>query len=275
MQRILQSHRTMRLPTTIGMLLVSAAACADPSPALDRVSIWLGGYYANSDVSIRGLTNNGNIDIDTGDVRLENGHEGVGRMRVDFLIWDSQGFTLDYYTLNHSSDQLLATPFSYQGVPFQINTNISGKFGFTAGAGIYRWWFGSGTDVLGLGVGATYYRAKLNLEGTIEIDGASASGSARFDENAVAPVLTFGFKHAFSDELRGYIDATGVKKLGNNLSGHVYTGHIGLEWFPWTNLGVGAEYGATRIRLERSGNTFAANFDIDLDGPSLYLRLRY
>ena len=41
------------------------------------------------------------------------------------------------------------------------------------------------------------------------------------------------------------------------------------------NLGIGAEYSATRIRYNWRNDEAQAKLDVNLHGPSLYLRLRY
>jgi hypothetical protein len=258
-----------------GLAATATSAWADPSPALDRVSLWLGGYYANADVGLKASTDVLGDTVRTGKLDLESGHETVGRARLDFLIFDSQGFSFDYYTLSHSRTQTLRQPFTYEGVPFELDTTLKGNLDFTAGSAAYHWWFGSGSDVFGLGLGATYYRAKLGIAGTVALDGQSAAASARWDDDAVAPLVTLAYKHAFSDDLRVYLDASGVKKNGGKLSGHLYDARVGVEWFPWHNVGLGAEYGLTRIRLERDSQHYDANLDIDMDGPSLFARLRF
>jgi len=263
----------MRNLCCIALALASTSALADPSPALDRVSLWLGGYYLNTDVAVKASTRGG--DISTGKLDLASGHETVGRARLDFLVFDNQGFTFDYYTLAHSTTQTLHEPFNYQGIPFELDSTLRGKLDFDAGSASYHWWFGSGSDVFGIGLGATYYKVKLGIDGQAALNGQTATASAHWDDDAVAPLVTLAYKHAFSDDLRVYLDASGVKKNGGNLSGHIYDARAGVEWFPWHNVGVGAEYGYTRIRLDHNGNSYDANLDLKLDGPSLFARFRF
>lgn len=255
----------------LGLLAASPAAFADPSPALDRVSIWLGGSYLNTDAHLKADSG----DLSTGRLDLGSGHESVARARLDLLLFDSQGFTFDYYRLSRSETRTLTEQFDFQGIPFGLDARVRGKFDFDIGTAAYHWWFGSGPDVFGIGLGAAYYRAKLGLSGSATSDGQTYEASAKWDEDAVAPMITLGYKHAFSDSLRFYVNASGVKKNGGSLSGHIYDGRVGVEWFPFRNLGLGAEYGKTEISLDRNGSRYDANLDLDLDGPSLFARLRF
>ena len=50
---------------------------------------------------------------------------------------------------------------------------------------------------------------------------------------------------------------------------------IGAEWFPWKNVGIGAEYASTRIRLKQKDDAATARVRLELDGPAVYLRMRF
>jgi hypothetical protein len=264
---------SLRVFLSAGFAVSSPGAFADPSPALDRVSVWLGGYHANTDIALNAITDLGNAS--TGTVHLASGRETVGRARIDFLFFDNQGLSFDYYTLSRSSTRTLSNPFSYEGNNYVLDSTLTGKFDLDAGSAAYHWWFGSGDDVFGIGLGAIYYRVKLGIAGTVAIADAHTSASAHWEEDAVAPLATLAYKHAFADDLRVYVDASGVRKNGGALTGHLYDARAGVEWFPWHNVGIGAEYGVTRIRLDRRARTYDAKLAIDLDGPSLFARFRF
>lgn len=255
------------------MAAASSTAMAEGSLALDPVSIWLGGYYANTEVDVAAKGNP--IDASTGKIQLHDGDETIARARLDVLLFGTQGLEFDYYSLNHSTSQTLTQPFDFQGIPFELHSTLHGKVEFDAGQFAYHWWFGDDTDVFGLGLGAAYYRAKLSLAGTVSIAGQSRSGSASWDGDAVAPVATIAWRHAINDSLRVYIEGSGIYNNSGSLSGHIYDARGGVEWFPWQNVGIAAEYGDTRIKLDREGSTFDSNIDIKLHGPSLFARFRF
>lgn len=269
-----RSPRLLRLLAFAALAAGSTASQAAPAPALDRVSLWLGGYYTHNDLGI--AAERRDLGLSTGEVDLNSGHETVGRARLDLLLGDHHGLTFDYYSLSHSSTRNLSQPFEYEGLPFELDTALTGTFRLRAGSAVWHRWFGKANDVLGLGIGATWYQATLRLTGTVAVDGVgSAAGQAQWRESAIAPVLTLGYKHAFSEQLRAYATASGAWKNGGRLSGHLYDARVGVEWFPWDHFGFGAEYGATHIHLDRNTAHFGAKLDIDLDGPSLFARMRF
>jgi hypothetical protein len=85
-------RRLGRLTVFVFFALAFGSSLAQPSPALDRVSIWLGAYDAHADTRIGAGDRNGQY---SGDFNLEKDlgfseRKGVPRARLDFLIGDSQ-----------------------------------------------------------------------------------------------------------------------------------------------------------------------------------------
>lgn len=261
----------------IPLLLASAASFADVSPALDRFSLSLGGYYANTDTTIgagdRSGQFKGNVNLER-DLGFED-HKTVPRVKLDFLIGDHQGFSFDYFSINRSETKTLSDAISYGGNDYSASASVRGKLDFDFGSAAYRWWFGSGNDVFGVGIGAAYYRVRAGVSGIATLNGDSAQASTSYSQTAGAPLLQLGWRHAFNNSWRMYFDASGVKKNGGQLNGHIYNAALGLEWYPWKNLGIGAEYAYTRIKLNDQQDSYNANLDLKLHGPSAFVKFRF
>ncbi|PZQ18615.1 MAG: hypothetical protein DI564_04800 [Rhodanobacter denitrificans] len=263
----------LALGLAAGLASIAAPAVAAPSQALDRVSIWLGGYRADADFDLTLREEQSGLDsgrLDVGDFK-----DTVGRARLDFLIMDSQGFSFDYYGLSRDRSLTLVEPFSFGGTDFDANAVLDTRLEFDVGNAAYRWWFGGDQTVFGFGLGAAWYRIDARVRGEATFDGQTFTATERYKDDAVAPLVQLGWRHAFSDNVRTYIDISGVKKNGGSLEGHIYNGSLGVEWFPWQNLGLGAEYSVSRIKLDGSEGSYDATADIKLHGPSAYLRLRF
>jgi hypothetical protein len=255
------------------LLLGASAAEAEPSPALDRISVSLGGYYADTDIRLSASSERYGI----GETSFEphSGRDTLGRARLDFLIGDHQGLQFDYFGFRRSREQTLQRSFDIGGSQFDVGAHVRGRFNLDLGSAAYRWWFGDGPSVFGLGVGAAYYRVKVGLSADVSAGGVVAGGSERYDADAVAPLLTLGWRYAPSDAWRVYADASGIKKNGGTLAGHAWNAAAGVEWFPFRNAGIGLEYAVTRVHLERDASQYDARLDLRLDGPAAYLRLRF
>lgn len=268
--------RLMQCASLLGLCMVaSGPALADPSPALDRASISVGAFYAEP-------TFKAGVDTPYGSVETpERRHDDVTipRVRADILLFDSQGISFDYYRYDRSYNFGVSGGSTINGEPVTGSATFNSDVKIDFARLAYKWWIGSGNSVFGIGLGGAYYRADISgsVRGTVSTPSQNFTDGAsdRYKDDAVAPLLELGWRHAFSPDLRMYVEASGVKKNGGNLEGHIYNGNIGLEWFPWKNLGVVADYGVSRVKLERNGDDTTADLDIRFRGPSLFLKARF
>jgi hypothetical protein len=270
-----QHARILALLTGAGAALtLSVPAWADLSPALDRMSIAVGAFQTDPDFNATVKTPYGNVQ--SGDTNL--GKEAMPRVQADIILFDSQGLSFDYYQYNHEYTGSLANNSNVNGnaVTTIGNASLDLKLDFAKLA--YKWWFGSGDTVFGVGAGAAYYKISLNANATASVNSPSASSSARFNDSysddTVAPLLELGVRHAISPDLRLFIDASGVKKSSGLLTGEIYNMVLGVEWFPVKNVGVVLDYGRSQINLSRE-DTVAANFKVKLEGPSAFIKFRF
>jgi len=260
------------------LALAGASAYAEPSIALDRVSIAAGAFEAKPKISAGVQRDDGYLS--TGE--LEGNHATLPRVKADVLLGDSQGISLDYYRFDKSYDTTLAGSTVRNGQTITGTGSANAKLELDLAQVAYKWWLGSGSDVFGIGVGAGYYRAKIGGDATGTVTTTTGpltetrtfSGSDSASESAFAPLLELGYRHAFSPDLRFVADVSGVKKNGGRLNGHIYSGTAGVEWFFARNVGLVADYGIQKIQLGRDGDR-RADLNVKLTGPSAYIKVRF
>ena len=259
-----------------GTFATSMDALAELSPALDRFSVTVGAFQA--DPSFNGNVNTSQGTLSSGDLNL--GRETMPRIRVDLLIFDRQGLHFDYYQYNHTYSGSIANNSNVNGSALTTVGNASLNFKADFAKLAYRWWFGGADTVLGLGAGAAYYklgvraRARARASASASVNGSTAAADGSYSDDAVAPLLEIGLRHAISPSLRIYADATGVKKLDGALTGEIYNAALGAEWFPVKNVGAVLEYGKSQINLSRSDSS-SENFKVNFQGPSALIKFRY
>lgn len=258
------------------LALAGTAACARQSPALDRTSLWIGAYYPSTDTVI-GAGDKGGGAI--GHAALEDdlgfaSRKLRPRLRLDALIGEHQGFAVDYYNVNRTRTRTLSRTITYGGTTYDANARASAKLDFDFGSVAYRWWFGSGNDVSGVGLGGAYYGVHAAVSGTATVNGKSLHETSNNRENAWAPMLQLGWRHAFDNNVRMYADLSGVKRNSSRLGGHIYNAALGAEWYPWQHVGFAAEYDYTRIKLAQHRHNYNDDLDMKLHGPSLFMRIR-
>ncbi|HEY9101860.1 hypothetical protein [Chitinimonas sp.] len=265
------STRTCR--TLAATLFTTGTALADPSPALDRMSISLGAFRPDSADTTLTVTSNSQA-LSTGELNLGR-QRSIPRVRLDMLLGDSQGLAFDYYRFKRDTALSDGRSFNLGGQIYDLSASLHPEFKLDIANGAYRWWFGQGNTVAGIGVGVAYYNLRADVTATATANGQQVSGSDSYHDDAFAPLVTLGVRHAVSDSVRLYADASGVYKRGGETRGHIYNGALGVEWFPIKNIGLGAEYGYTKVRIHRDDPDRYARLNVHLEGPSAFLRLRF
>jgi hypothetical protein len=251
-------------------LVLAMPASAELSPALDRISISAGVFRADPKFNTSLNTAFGNLQ--SGDIGL--GAETMPRYKADIMIFDSQGLSFDIYQYKRGYTGAVANNTNVNGTALTTVGNASFDIKLDFAKLEYKWWFGSGNTVIGLGAGAAYYKVSLNANATASINNATAGISDGYSDDAVAPLLGIGVRHAVSPDLRLFADASGVKKSGGRLNGEIYNAAVGIEWFPIKNVGLVLDYSINQIDLNRDDSS-DAKLKLRLQGPSAFVKVRF
>ena len=255
----------------LAMSALAAPASADPSPALDRASLSLGAFDASPRIGLNADTSFGHVD--TGDSDLDR--VTLPRIRAEMLLGDTQGLSLDYYRYDKSYSTALTGATTSAGAPLTGDATLDAQLKLDLAEFAYKWWLGRGSDVFGLGVGAGYYHVALDGTATGTVAGLSSTASGSDSDDAFAPLLELGWRHAFNSSWRMYAEASGIRKNGGRLNGHIYGGALGVEWFPARDVGLVADYGVSNIQINRDSSGSSDDIDLHLRGPSLFLKVRF
>jgi hypothetical protein len=256
----------------VGFLFAPALAFAEPSPALDRFSFSVGAYSADPKF-------NATVSSPYGALRtrdLEPGRVTMPRVTADLLIGDSHGLSFDYYRYKRDYFGQAGGNESFGGfgtVSAVGNANLNVKLDFAKLS--YKWWLGSGNTVFGLGAGAAYYSIDVGTNANVAVNGRIRTLNEDSSDNAVAPLLEVGVRHAISPDLRLFADFSGVRKGGGRFHGSIYNASAGVEWFPVKNVGLVLAYGATHIDMARETSTAETRVKVKLNGPSAYIKARF
>lgn len=247
-----------------------AFALADPSPALDRFSLSVGAFIADPTVRASVATPYGSLDSGN----LDRGHVTLPRVTGDLLFGDNQGLSFDYFRYRRDYADNFGTSTAIGPVSLTAlgSGYASAKLEF--GKLAYKYWLGSGDTVVGLGIGAGYYRISLNANAVAGVNGLVGNFGRSYSEDQFAPLLEVGVRHAFTPDLRLFADVSGVRKGGGGLRGHIYNAMAGVEWYPLHNVGLVLGYGATDVDLQRDEGGID-RLRIRLRGPNAFLKARF
>lgn len=259
--------------------LVPALALAQVSPALDRFSISAGVFSAKPEISAS--VGNSWGSLSTGDI--DGSRKTMPHVAGQILLGDNHGLSFEAFRYSQGYSNGYAGSYT------------SGPFGASVAAGVdldfaldiarlgYRYWFGSGNTVFGVGAGVGYYRVALDtnawgvagasLSG-LGFGGASGAYSRHDSEDGFAPMLEVGLRHAFSPDLRLFVDGSGIRKGGGGVHGTIYMASAGIEWFPVRNVGLSLGYGVTDVDLKRD-NSGLQRLRLKFHGPVAALKARF
>ncbi len=263
-----------------GAILLGAAtagmAQAQQSPALDRVSISAGAFYADPEIHLGGDTRYGRVD--TPDEKI--GHESLPRAKAELLFGDSHGLSFDYFRFSKGYGATLDGDTVYEGRLVSGSIDADAKLRLEMARLAYKLWFGKEKSVFGVGLGAAYLRAKISGSADARLSASNPpetytwSGSGSSSDGVWAPTVELAWRYALNDKVRLYAEAGGVKKNGGTVEGHVYNGAAGVEWLAARNVALVLDYGIQKIDLHRNGER-TADLDLKLTGPSAFVKVRF
>jgi hypothetical protein len=247
-----------------------------PEP-LDRINLALGVFHPTVDTR---LSANGSdlagSDVDfQSDLGLDK-HRTLPNIRLEFLAFDSQGFSIGGYEYSRHSSTTLARDIRFGGIDYSVDAAVQGELRLRVVHAAWHWWFAPDPqDAVGVGIGGAWYDLVGSIDGSVSVNGGSAASRASAEGSAVAPMLTLGWRHSFSSQLRCYADVSGVRKPSGSLTGTLLNGTVGLEYYPWDNLGVALEYSANNLDLKADKESWEGRARIHFYGPAAFLRLRF
>ncbi len=251
-------------------------AQAQMSPALDRMSLSAGAFYAEPKIHLGGDTRYGRVD--TPDEKI--GHETLPRVKAELLFGDSHGLSFDYFRFSKGYGATVDGDTEYEGRPVSGTITANAKLRVEMARLAYKYWFGKEKNAFGVGLGAAYLRAKISGSGEANVSAAapvenySWSGSGSASDNVWAPTVELSWRHALNDKVRLFAEAGGIKKNGGSVEGHVYNGSAGVEWAFAKNVSLVADYGIQKIDLHRNRER-SADLDLKLTGPSAFVKVRF
>jgi hypothetical protein len=270
------------LQGTLGCYAVALGAFCAPAHAeipapLDRLSISFGDFYPTVETRVsadgRGIMGS-DVDFQR-DLGLSE-HRSLPAFRVDMLLFDSQGLSFGGYTYSKQTSARLNRELVFDDDVFRVNAFVDAKLTLRIYHAEWRWWLPAGdNDVVGLGLGAAYYDLHGTIDAGLSINDGSVHGRGSAEDNAIAPLLTLGWRHSFSDAWRVYADLSGVRKSFGTLQGHLVNGTLGLEYMPWKNAGLALEYSANNLDLKADKSDWEGRARIHFYGPAAFMRLRF
>ncbi len=261
----------------MGFLLAGAASAAwsQPSPALDRVSVSVGAFRVEP-VIRAGIAGDGR-SLNTGDVRPDPAW--VPQLRAELLLLERQGLSFDYFRYDRAVGRSLEGNASIGSGAARTSGQAEVDIRLDVVNLSWRWWLGSGSTVVGPGLGAAYYRARLEARAAAVLDTPFGSASGRveegFSDHAWAPLLELSVRHALTPAVRLTADVSGARRNSGTLRDSISRAAVGVEWFPSPTLGMSLDLSSEAVDIQRMRGAVDTALRVRLRGPTIAVKLRF
>ncbi len=129
----------------------------------------------------------------------------------------------------------------------------------------------------GLMIGVSTLVNTVSVEGQAAITGSGGSTATSFDRQSrslVAPIPAVGAHFRYT-LLPGFLFTARIKGFAatiGDVKGTLLDWKVALDWYPWKNVGIGAAWAQTQIKVENNGDP-SARLDYKYEGPTGYISL--
>lgn len=251
----------------VAIFMVGGPCRAQLSPALDRFHIAVGGFSGTTDTTFRADLQQPDGSIEHRHANLESdGHmrrqQMVLRVQADGVVGNHLGWAVDYYQLNQHRGGLPTFHVPISGRNVLVDGSSSVRAQFDMGTISDRYWIGEQRDVLGVGLGLSYYHIHLKIEGDETVS---------YTHGKMAPSVSLAYIHAFDHGWKAYAKAQGIVKSSGPEQGRIYQAAVGVRYTVDGHWGAGVEYGLAHLGLLGIKGTYTGMINLNVHGPGAYL----
>jgi hypothetical protein len=271
------SRRTKCLLLAFLPLASGSAAAVEP---LDTFSVSLGGYVTRFDTRVRvdGQTLGGtSIDLSR-DLGLDP-DDTIGFAGLTWRPFERHEVGVAYFSNDVESDRQLQRDIVFDGTVYAASATVHGRYGFDAVEAYYTWWgFLQENWALGPRLGVTWYRVELGLELEADVNGEPvADGTLDEAASADLPAPTIGaaWRWTPAENWRIVADAGWFSTEINRIDANVTYARAGVEWHPWTRVGLTLDYTLNDIDARTEREAFTGQLQLRNSGLRMGVLYRF
>lgn len=272
------------LRSGIALLALGAAASASADERmLDGFSVSLGAYASNIDSSVfaNGTNENGTaIDLHR-DLNLPDSRS-LPFVDVTWRPWDRHEFTFNYFSDEESNSRSLTRDITIRDKVFTAGADVHSKISLDSYGFGYRYWAYVGDEnAFGVGGGLQWYSVSLKLSGHASVVGPGGSIESSGELTAKAstdipdPFIGVSWRYQALDWMRVVADLGAFKANIGDVDARLYNGRVGVEFYPWQNIGIVTQYSYNKIDADVTKDSFNGNATFRFDGFQVLAKFRF
>ena len=271
----------MKIVPAVALFLAVSGFCAQAQAveveALDTWSVGVGGFALNFDADLRvdgSSTDGGEVNLSR-DLGLDK-DSGIGFFSVGWRPFERHQFDFSYYGDDISGSRTIDREITIDEETFEIGAMVNTKLGYDTYDLTYTWWMHSvPNQAFGITLGAINYSFDLDVRAEATSGEGSIEGRASTSADLPAPKIGISYRRAFGQGWRFSGDVSVFTAEIGNVDADVLDTNVGLEYFPWENVGARLQYSVSRIRAEAEKNDFDGTADLNFSGLQLQLVGRF
>ncbi len=267
-----------------GLVFAPIAARADDHPMLDYFSV-SGGLFANSfqgslraDGNVRNSGTSLNFSRDLG----EGGTRYLPYIDATWRPWDRHEFEVSYYHDSSSHSRTLNRTLDFNNQQLLVGTSLHNDFSLDVFSVSYRYWAWIGDNAaFGINGGLQAYSFDLKLKGTVTASGANGSVSGERSASAKAstdlpnPSIGVAYRYQMAPWARLVANLGAFSANIGDIDATLYSGNVGVEFYPWENWAVITQYSYNKIDADVSKSNFKGNVTFRFSGGQVLFKYRF
>jgi len=248
----------------------------------DRFTLNLGSFITtiNTNASASGDVSDEEVDLED-DLGLV---PDIGEFRLygKYRFARKHALTFGYWATKRTAESTLERDIEWHDVVYPASVTLRTESGYDNIKLGYRYSFvNNGTVDFGASAGFSVLQFDIALEGEARVttpEGDVSTEQRREESDLIAPVPVVGLDVEWTLRPRLFLRG-GVEFFKANYqeyTGELLDGVVGLDWFPWKHVGLGAAYNYVDVKVTREGDLVdEISVNYKYDGAFVYLRLAY
>ncbi|MHA6203427.1 hypothetical protein ACXU4B_03270 [Dyella soli] len=266
------------------LLATMAPAMADDHPMLDYASVSAGIFTNDLSASLRfdGRVRNSGTPLDFSRDLGQGGTQSLPFIEGTWRPWERHEFELTYFHDSNDASHTINRTVVFNNQTLNAGATLNSKFSLDAGGVTYRYWAWIGDRAaFGLTAGLQAYSFELKLKATASVQGANGGGSVTRSINSKAstdlpdPSIGLAYRYQMADWARLVADGGAFKANIGNIDATLYNARVGVEFYPWQQIGVVTQYSYNKIDADVTKNRFSGNATFRFSGLQLLFKWRF
>lgn len=216
------------------------------------------------------------IDIDLDDLDLKENKQTYF-LGANLRLGERWRLHLDYFHYDDDGSRIAERSFEFDDLLVKVGARVESKLQFdlyvvNIGYDFYK----SDKAYFGAGMGAHIADFELEVAAAVTVNNDKSDFRSE-DEELTAPMpnLYLGGAYALRDDVIFKYGGGWMSMSYGDYDGDLFFASGALEYWPFSNVGLGAGYAYRTVDIERDTGSKKEKYDIEMPGPIFYVTIGF